>query len=383
MKKLLLIVAALVTVFALTACGGKDDEAKKIAIVTSAAGANDNGYNESAIDGAKKIKADLGVDYHVVETADIPGALDALAGEGYELIFTLEYNFDALINGVGGEQAIAAKYPDTTFVIFNANPNIDEDGNVIQENVISVIFDVHESSYLAGALAVQVIENADTLFGSNGYSFAPTDSTGRAIGFIGGVQSSGITVFSYGFVEGINKAASDLSVNYDYYTDYSAGFGDPAQGSQIAKTMYNSGCNLVYSVAGVVGDGVASKAEELERLAIQVDADKDAEHAGYVLTSVLKNTTVPVYELAKKYIDGEIDTVDNALTYDLNSGATGLTDLSTIEAAVIATGDAKWTEIKAYIDALAEDIANGTIDVTDAVVGEELVPANLTNVTLK
>jgi len=382
MKKLLLLVIAFVAVFALSACGGSEDE-QKIAIVTSAAGANDNGYNESAVDGAKKIKEDLGVDYHVVETTDVPGALDQLAESGYQLIFSLEYNFDALINGVGGETPIAEKYPETTFVVFNANPNVNDQGEVIHENVISVIFDVHESSFLAGALAVQVIENADTLFGTENYSFASTDTNGRAIGFIGGVQSSGITVFSYGFVEGIDRAASDLSVNYDYYTDYSAGFGDPASGSTIASTMYNSGCNLVYSVAGVVGDGVASKASEIKRLAIQVDADKDADQAGYVLTSVLKNTEVPVYDIAKSFIDGDIDTVDNAVTYDLDSGATGMTDLSTIEAAVLASGETKWAEIKTYIEALAADIANGTIDVTDAVAGEEVTQADLTNVTLK
>jgi basic membrane protein A len=383
MKKLLLIATALVTVFTLTACGGSEEEAKGIAIVTSAAGANDNGYNESAVDGAKRIKDEFGVNYHVVETTDVPAALAALAEDGYELIFSLEYNFDALINGIGGEQAIAEQYPDTTFVIFNANPNVDAEGNVIQENVISVIFDVHESSYLAGALAVQVIENADVLFGTEDYSFASTDTTGRAIGFIGGVQSSGITVFSFGFVEGINRAATDLDVHYDYYTDYSAGFGDPANGSTIANTMFNSGANLVYSVAGVVGDGVASKANEVGRLAIQVDANKDTDQPGHILTSVLKNTTVPVYELTKLFIDGELGDVDNALTYDLNSGATGITDLATIEAAVIASGEEKWAEIVAYVQALSDEITAGTTTVTDAVAGEELVPANLTNVTLK
>lgn len=382
MKKLLLVLFSAVAVFTLSACGETKEE-QKIAIVTSAAGQNDNGYNESAVEGAKQIKEEFNVDYHVVETTDVPGALDQLAESGYQLIFSLEYNFDALINGVGGETPIAEKYPDTTFVIFNANPNVDENGNVIHENVISVIFDVHESSFLAGALAVQVIENAATLFGTENYSFADPAVDGRAIGFIGGVQSSGITVFSYGFVEGINKAASDLNVQYNYYSDYSAGFGDPAQGSTISNTMYNSGCNLVYSVAGVVGDGVASKANEVKRLAIQVDADKDADQAGYVLTSVLKNTKVPVYDLAKKMIDGELGNVENAITYDLNSGATGITDLSTIEAAVLSTGAAKWEEIKTYIEGLATGIANGTITVTDAVVGEEVSQSDLTNVTLK
>lgn len=382
MKKLLLVTLALFTTFTLAGC--KTDEVEnKIAIVTSAAGPNDNGYNENAIDGAKLIKDEFGVDYKVVETDDIPGALDQLAESGYQLIFTLEYNFDALINGVGGSTPIAEKYPDTTFVIFNADPNTDADGNTIHENVISVIFDVHESSFLAGALAVQVIENADTLFGTTEYSFASTSDNGRSVGFIGGVQSSGITVFSYGFAEGIDKAASDLDVQYDYYSDYSAGFADPAQGATISNTMFNNGCNVVYSVAGVVGDGASTKAAEVKRLSIQVDADKDASQPGHVLTSVLKNTGVPVYDLTKNLIDGDLDTVDNSLFYNLKTGATGITTLAEIEKAVIASGETKWAEIKAYVDALALEIENGTITVTDAVAGEELTQSDLTNVTLK
>ena len=382
MKRFLLLTVLSVFAITLAACT-KTEETKSIAIVTSAAGQNDNGYNESAVDGAKKIKDEFGVDYHVVDTTDVPGALEQLAESGYELIFSLEYNFDALVNGVGGAQSIAEKYPDTTFVVFNDNPNLNTDGTVKHENVISVVFDVHESSYLAGALSVQVLENASTLFEANTYSFADLDTNGRSIGFIGGVQSNGITVFSYGFVEGINRAAADLSVNYDYYTDYSAGFGDPVSGSTISNTMYQNGVNVVYSVAGVVGDGVASKANELDRLAIQVDANKDADQPGSILTSVLKNTEVPVYQITKSFIDGNIADLDNALSYDLDSGATGMTDLAEIEKMVTASGMTKWNEIKTYIETLATEIADGTVTVTDAQSGETLDTTTLTNVTVK
>ncbi|PAT01689.1 BMP family ABC transporter substrate-binding protein [Candidatus Izimaplasma bacterium ZiA1] len=382
MKRFLLLTVLSVFAISLAACS-KTDDAKSIAIVTSAAGQNDNGYNESAVDGAKKIKDEFGVDYHVVDTTDVPGALEQLAESGYELIFSLEYNFDALVNGVGGAKSIAEKYPDTTFVVFNDNPNLNEDGTVKHENVISVVFDVHESSYLAGALSVSVLENASTLFDASTYSFADLDVDGRSIGFIGGVQSNGITVFSYGFVEGINRAAADLNVNYDYYTDYSAGFGDPVSGSTISNTMYQNGVNVVYSVAGVVGDGVASKANELDRLAIQVDANKDADQPGSILTSVLKNTEVPVYQITKAFIDEKIGDLDNALSYDLDSGATGMTDLAEIEKMVTASGMTKWNEIKTYIETLATEIADGTVTVTDAQSGETLDTTTLTNVTVK
>ena len=66
-----------------------------------------------------------------------------------------------MIQGTGGAQPIAEMYPDTTFVCVNDNPNQDEDGNTIHDNVISVLFDVHQASFVAGALTTLVNENAE------------------------------------------------------------------------------------------------------------------------------------------------------------------------------------------------------------------------------
>jgi basic membrane protein A len=341
-----------------------------IALITSAAGPNDKGYNESAIIGLQKIKEQYGINYNVVESQDIPGSLALLAEAGYELIFSLEYNFDALIDGVGGRKPIAEQFPNTTFVIFNDNPNLNPDGTVKHQNVISVLFDVHEASFLAGALSVLVSENATELFGSENYAFTPGDE-GRKIGFIGGTKSNGITVFSYGFAEGINYVAEKLGVNYTYYSDYNAGFTDSAAGATKANTFYSAGANVVFSVAGSVGDGVTAKAREVKKLAIEVDANKDANHPGYILTSVLKNTEVPVFSISEHYINGTLRELwGKELSYDLASKATGITDLSVIESFILPAGQAKWAEIKSELDVIAEKIASGEIRVTNAQAGE-------------
>lgn len=128
--------------------------------------------------------------------------------DGYKLIFSLEYDFDALIKGVGGDKPLAEKYPNTHFVVFNDNPNVNDDGSVRHQNVTSVLFDVHEASYLAGYLSVQLNENQATLFPS-GYSLTPLDKS-RGIGLIGGTNSNGILVYSYGFMQGINAAAQGI-----------------------------------------------------------------------------------------------------------------------------------------------------------------------------
>src|SRR5665647_2513840 len=61
---------------------------KKIAVVCSSAGQNDNGYNQSAVEGAKQVSTELGMQYKVVEpTNGVPAALEALAADGYNVIF--------------------------------------------------------------------------------------------------------------------------------------------------------------------------------------------------------------------------------------------------------------------------------------------------------
>lgn len=387
----LLLAMSFIMLFA--GCGGDEGEEQmpggnlmqsdlKVALITSAAGANDKGYNESAVNGLERVKNELGIETKVTESSDIPQSLAQLAESGYQLIFSLEYDFDALIKGVGGAEPLAKQYPDTTFVIFNDNPNLNADGTPIHKNVVSVLFDVHEASFLSGVLSTYVIENANTLFSPDEYAFT-TGENGRKVGFIGGTKSNGITVFGYGFAEGVNYAAQELGVKYTYYSDYNAGFVDSAAGANRANSFYSNGANVVFSCAGAVGDGVTSKAKEVKKLAIEVDADKDANQPGYILTSVMKNTEVPVFEIVKAMRDGKIgDYQGRGVSYDLKSGATGITDLSVIESKIMESGRAKWEEIKQKVSEVSDKISNGEIKVTNAQAGEVFDKAALKNLDM-
>lgn len=382
-KILSLCLALLMLVAVFAGCSKEDAGSKanfKVAFVCSAAGQNDTGYNKSACDAIKEVASELGVEYKIVEpTNGVPMALETLAGDGYNLIFSLEYDFEALINGVGGSKAIAEQYPDTYFVIFNDNPNVNEDGSVKHKNVISVLFDVHEASYLAGYAYVHMNENQDKLFGAN-YNLTPLD-TARAAGFVGGTNSNGILVYSYGFLQGMEKAAAEYDVTYDYYAKYDAGFTDPAVGSTVAGTFFDNGANIVFADCGTVGDGITSKAKETGKIAIQVDADLDSTQPGYILTSVLKITGVPVKTITRAYADGSIATMSNLQSYNLNSGATGITGMTVIGEHVEDT--ALWQEITAKVNGVAEDIKSGKIVVVNAQNGETLDPSEVPHLNIK
>ncbi|MCF0229961.1 MAG: BMP family ABC transporter substrate-binding protein [Parasporobacterium sp.] len=375
-----IILALTMLLGSMTVFGGEGGKEIRVAFVCSSAGQNDTGYNKSACDAIKVVAEEIGAQYKIVEPDNgVPAALEALAEDGYDLIFSLEYDFEALVNGVGGSAPIAEQYPDTYFVVFNANPNVNEDGSVKHKNVISVLFDVHEASYLAGYAYVQVNENQDKLFGE-GYKLTPVDEA-RAVGFVGGTNSDGILVFSYGFLEGLEKAAAEFDVTYDYYAKYDAGFSDPAIGSTVAGTHFDAGANIVFADCGVVGDGITSKAKEVGKLAIQVDADLDATQPGYILTSVLKITGVPVDTITRACASGEIAQMDNLQSYNLDSGATGITDMSVIKEHV--ADQALFDEIIGKVNAVADQIRSGEIVVTNAQNGEVLDFATVPHINVK
>lgn len=385
-KKLLSLLLVLLLVSASLVVAGctAAKPATEIAVVCSAAGKNDNGYNQSAIKGLEEVATALKVSTKVVETSDslsVPDALKQLAAAGTKVIFSLEYDFDALVKGVGGAKPLAEQYPNTTFVVFNANPNFDEAGNTLHKNVISVLFDVHESSFLAGYLSVYVNENLDKLFDTASYQFNLDEATKRNIGFVGGTASEGIQVFSYGFMEGISTAAGELGVKYNYTSKYDAGFGDAAVGTSFTDSCYTAGANIVYAVAGNVGTGVTSKAADAKRLAIEVDANKDAVRPGNILTSVMKNTNVPVKAISEAYKNNKLADLGNVIYYNLDSGATGITDLATISKSVKADGQATWDDIKAKVVAAADQVKSGAIKVTNAQAGEKFNPAKVPNLS--
>ncbi|MDR1618851.1 MAG: BMP family ABC transporter substrate-binding protein [Treponema sp.] len=384
MKRLIQWTGAVIAAVLMIGCGNSDkkseSEGLRIGVICSASGQNDNGYNQSACDGLETVAGQIGAEFKIVEPINgVPSALETMAEDGYDLIFSLEYDFDALIKGVGGAKPIAEQYPDTWFVIFNDSPNIGRDGTPLFNNVIAVMFNVHEASYLAGYLSVLTNENMDALF-PRGYKLTPLDRS-RGIGFIGGTDSAGIRVYSYGFMTGINAAAGEYDTSYDYYAKYDAGFTDPALGSTVAGTMYDSGANVVFADCGVVGDGVTARAREAGKIAIQTDADLDAQQPGHVVTSVLKITGVPVVTISKALADGIIGSMDKVQSYDLASGATGITDLTEMGKHV---ADAeKWAEIKARVAEASENIKSGKIRVVNAQAGESFDPASCPRVRIK
>ena len=215
--------------------------------------------------------------------------LRTFADAGYNPIIAVGFAYAASVAKVSEE------YPDVNFAII-------DDASVEADNVASLVFAEEQGSFLVGAAAALKTE---------------TDQ----IGFVGGVETPLIQKFEAGYVAGAEAVNPDIEVDVTYLTqvpDFS-GFADPAKGKTAAQGMFDNGADIVYHAAGGSGGGVFEAASESDSLALGVDSDQyntaDPSVQDVILTSMLKNVNVAVYEYLSDVEAGDIPS--GVTTYDL------------------------------------------------------------------
>jgi basic membrane protein A and related proteins len=255
----------------------------KVALIISDAGLGDKGFNDLGNAGMKKaIKAFSGVTGTPVQDPQIDTHctqdLTQAAQGGYGLVINLNYGC-----GTALEQ-VAAQYPNTRFVMVD---NVAKGANVTSE-----MFNVQDSSFLAGAAAAMLNLNGK----------AKQVRGHHTIGAIGGVKSPGIDQFLVGYQQGakyIDKKAKVLVA-------YANSFADPSKGAALTKSMFSQGATVVYQVAGVTGLGGIKAAKQKNLFAIGVDSNQDYLAPGHVLTSSIKHTDTAVYTAIAEYVQGQL-----------------------------------------------------------------------------
>jgi basic membrane protein A len=324
--------AALASVLSATIASAAE---KPVALIVAQGGLGDQSYNDLAYAGFQRALKAAGIDGKPVESKEVVAqAADILrraADAEFGLIVDLEY--------AHGEPMleVAPDYPDTTFAILNQVQKGD--------NIVSVLFQEQEGSYLAGMLAAQV--TTDTSI--KGINEQPI------IGVIGGTKSAGIDKFIAGFIEG----ARAVNPKVDVKVAYSNNFGDPALGQQMAKAMFEEGADIIYQIAGGTGIGVIQAAKEAGHYAIGVDSDQDGLAPGNVLTSMIKRTDVAVENVVKSYASGE-KLGGKTVAFGLKEDGVGLSEMKHTKDIIPA----------AYLEKVAQakaDIISGKIKVWNVV----------------
>lgn len=206
-------------------------------------------------------------------------------------------------------------------------------------NISSVMFQQHEGSFLAGALA--------------GYM----TKTGK-VGFIGGTVIAPVQAFEQGYREGVTYANPDVQTLVEYTSpagDFS-GFSNPQKGHQQAMGQYEQGADIIFAVAGLTGNGVIEAARRTGNYAIGVDSDQDSLAKGFVLTSMIKRLDEASYNELKKALEGSFS--PGVTYYGLKDGGVSLSDMK-------YTRDKIPAEILKKVDDIKAKIINGEITVTN------------------
>lgn len=331
----------------IAACGGTAASPApsnyKACVAFDTGGLGDKGFNDLAMKGLEDAKA-AGYDTAFSEaqgSTDYAANIQRLIDEGCKTIVTVGF-----LQGEATKAATLAN-PDIAFAQVDAV----WDGDTVPANFTGLDFQIDEAATLAGYLAA-------------GFS-----KSGK-IGTYGGQQFPGVTRFMDGMYAGIKiynerKGTNVELLGWNAATQTGTFVGgdnpwnDPAKGEQLAKTFLDQGVDIVHPVAGGTGNGTIKAMLAAGKWAIGVDTDQALslpEYSKAILTSAEKVIDVAVLETIKKNAAGDLGGENFVGT--LANGGVRLAPFHDLDAEIPA-------ELKAEVEALAREIADGTVKIAD------------------
>ena len=302
MKKFLSLLVVFAAALMLVACGNKTYE---IAVVTDVGQLNDGGFNQGTYEGAVNYAKAHNISYKYYQPAN---GTDATDNDRIAAMRQAIENGAKVIVTPGFLQAtalstVAAENPDVKFIFI--------DGWALGlANVTAVSYKEEESGFLAGYVAVM-----------DGYT-----KLGGTFG--GGGSNAACNRFAYGYVQGIQAAASKKGVDAEVRISFQ--YGDAFSATPELQTQisgwYNKGTEIVFSCGGSMLQSVKAAAEETkEGKIIGVDVDQSGE-SERVMTSAVKGLAASVEKILGELYDGKWDTLlaDKCSNLGAADDATGL-----------------------------------------------------------
>ena len=239
----------------------------KVGVMLSENGLGDQSFSDLAFAGLTKARDedDVVIEYlELVETGTYENGFKELVDNGNELIFALGFT------GQEELEKVALDYPKQKFVLVDAVSEA--------ENITSITFKEDEGSMLAGIVAATV-------------------SDSQVIGFIGGIEAPVIQRFEEGFIQGAKSINPDIVI----LSEYAGDFDDDSLGAKMASKMIDEKADVLYAAAGFTGVGMLEEAEKRGIFAIGVDSDQYFYAEQAVITSMMKNIDIALFDIIHSY----------------------------------------------------------------------------------
>lgn len=290
----------ILTVLILGACSANNtttatDTRTKVGIVLTEVGLGDRSFNDAAFDGLVQARNEKSIVFDYREPGDnAEAAFEEFAQAKFDLVIGLS---DAVQADM---EKVAAKYPDQQFLMIDSQSEL--------PNIASISFRAEEGSYLAGVIAAMA-------------------STEDHVGFLGGIEIPVLRNFEQGFKQGVLAVKPNATVDVVYAGD----FGNAELGEQLATEMIQEkGADVIYVAAGLTGVGALTEIQKLGKYAIGVDTDQFFLAEKSILTSMLKNVDVSIYNAVNTFVQNNHTFPQKEIVEGLAENAVGLTDLHNI-----------------------------------------------------
>ena len=379
MKKLLsLVLAVAMLATCLVGCGGNSDGGNdggnagtnaggyEIALITDKGNIDDKSFNQGSWEGVLAFCAenDITHQYYKPEEASDEGYFNAISlavDGGAKVIVCPGYLFEVAVYNA------QTQFPDVKFIILDGEPHTPDYVTYNTEaNVACVMYAEEEAGYLAGYAAVM-----DGM---------------RTLGFEGGMAVPAVAAFGYGYLQGIEAAATELGLDdgsVKVFYHYTGDFAETDANKAVATAMIASGAEVIFGCGGSVGKSVFAAAAEggVKSIGVDVDQKGDSET---VITSALKGLGASVQAVLTSIYDGTFEsTYAGKTTYftAANDGVGLPDDYSRFTSFTKEQYDAAYASL---VDGTVDPIRAFDIADAGAVTAEDLqTNLNLTKVTVE
>ena len=321
-KVIALVLSALMTT-GLVACGNSSNDSSnsgegtlKVGMVTDSGTIDDKSFNQGTWEGIIEAEENLGIEKNYLKPsgeteADYLTEIQNLYDSGYKFIVGPGFKLESAI------YKAQEQFKDAKFVLIDGEPN-DGNGNyLVADNTVAIQFAEQEGGFVAGVAAALELQTGE-------------------FGFIGGMESSAVKRFNYGFQQGVAYANENLGTSVSLKSEnivYSGSFTDLALGQQIAAQMYDRGVKVIFAAAGGTGMGAITEAKTRavngeEVWVIGVDSDQYADgiyegNKSVILTSAIKKVNEAAYQMIEAELNNEFPG-GQSLIFNAKNNAVGI-----------------------------------------------------------
>ncbi len=232
----------------------------ELALVTDVGNIDDQSFNQYSYQGIKDFAAETGKTYAYYQPSEdsVDARLETVVSaieKGAKVVLTPGYLF---ADAMGLAQDL---YPEVNFILVDTPP-----AGVAAKNTYSILYQEEQAGYLAGYAAVK-----------DGYT---------KLGFLGGMAVPAVVRYGFGFVQGADAAAKEMSIQVDIKYWYSNVFWPTDDIKNKMGSWFTEGTEIVFACGGGIYLSLVAAAEEADKMVIGVDVDQ-----GYVSPRILTSAT--------------------------------------------------------------------------------------------